>query len=80
MKTSSSTTNETEALLAAVVKNLEKRWGLTLASFLPLSAHGSILQLQREVTNSLLQTPRHACDKVASTLSFMNLSISIART
>jgi hypothetical protein len=54
MKTNSSTTNETEALLAAVVKNLEKRWGLTLASFLPLGAHGRILQLQREISRLIV--------------------------
>ncbi len=37
--------------LQAIVKNMEKRWGLTLVSFLPPGAQKCVASLQREISN-----------------------------
>ncbi len=38
-----------EAVLGAIVKNLELRWGLSLVSFAPEEAHDSLVDLQRRL-------------------------------
>lgn len=39
--------------LSTIVKDLERRWGLTLVSFLPPAAQERIVQLQDEISNRL---------------------------
>jgi hypothetical protein len=42
--------SSTPEILSGIVKNLEKRWGLTLVSFLPPEAQEGVVQLQYEVS------------------------------
>jgi len=38
-----------EVEFSTIIKNLEHRWGLTLASFLPTEAQNQITNLQKEL-------------------------------
>ena len=38
-----------KSALGAIVKNLERRWGLSLVSFAPEEAHDSLVDLQRRM-------------------------------
>jgi hypothetical protein len=60
MKQDSFTVNNIGSLLSAVVKSLERRWGITLVSFLSESAQHQIEQLQMKVAKLFGENPQES--------------------